>query len=169
MNEWMVCAAALMAMCVTVCGCQVKSKPAGTETVRIKGEEFQLRLSVDDVSRERGLKHETSIPDHGGMLFIFPDGKVGMQSFWMHECLVDMDLMFLDRRGIVTATHRMKVEPARREGESETAYQQRLRKYPSGYPAQFAIELKAGTLDRLNIRVDDRLELDLPRLKGMAR
>lgn len=158
-------------MAVALCGCQGKSNPAagGTETVRIKGEEFELKLAIDDASRERGLKHETSIPDQGGMLFIFPDGKVGMQSFWMHECVVDMDLMFLDRRGVVTATHRMKVEPARREGESETEYQQRLRKYSSGYPAQFAIELKSGTLDRLNIRVDDRIELDLPRLKGMAR
>jgi hypothetical protein len=63
----------------------------------------------------------------------------------------------------------MKREPAKQDFESESEYQSRLSKYSSGYPAQFAIELKSGALDRLNIQVDQKIQLDLARLKAMAR
>lgn len=101
------------------------------------------------------------------MLFVFP--RPGQQRFWMAYCLVDIDLIFLDAHGRVTAAHRMKVEPARREDESEIAYQTRLRGYPSVYPAQFAIELASGSIDRLGIRVEQKIELDVERLKALAR
>ena len=103
------------------------------------------------------------------MLFVFPDSKVGVQSFWMGHCLVDMDIIYLDRRGSVTAVHRMKAQPPQRPDESDDAYRARIPHYSSGYPAQFAIELKSGWLDRLNVKVDQRLTLDLLRLKAMAR
>ena len=113
--------------------------------------------------------HRDSIPDDGGMLFVFPDDQVTIQRFWMGYCQVDMDIIFLDRQGRVTATHRMKMDQPRANDESEAEYDARLPRYSSGYPAQFAIELKAGSLDRLNVKVDERIELDLPRLKAMAR
>ena len=145
-------------------------KPAvKTEKVVISGETFDLELSLDDQAREKGLMHRDSIPDHGGMLFVFPDSKVRVQSFWMANCLVDMDIIYLDRRGTVTAVHRMKVEPPQKPGESKDDYERRLPRYPSAYPAQFAIELKAGSLDRLNVKVDQRIALDMNRLKKMAR
>lgn len=145
-------------------------KPAvKTEKVVIKDETFELELALDDAAREKGLMDRESIPDHGGMLFVFPDSKVQVQSFWMANCLVDMDIMFLDRRGTVTAVHRMKKEPPKKPGESQEDYERRLKRYSSVYPAQFAIELKAGSLDRLNVKVDDRIALDVNRLKKMTR
>jgi len=162
---------ALLWITFILAGCGGSGSSPGLETVVIKGETFTLELAADDAARELGLKHRASIPDAGGMLFVFPDSKVSVQSFWMHECLVDMDIIYLDRRGTVTATYRMKARPLRQNGESEAEYQQRMRgdDYSSAYPAQFAIELKAGTIDRLNVRVDDRIALDVARLKAMAR
>jgi hypothetical protein len=46
----------------------------------------------------------------------------------------------------------MRAEPLRRPGESEAAYDARLRRYPSGAPARFAVELQAGSLARLGLR-----------------
>ncbi len=151
------------------------STPTGnakrTELVVIGGHDFDLELAIDEAARERGLMHRGSIDEHGGMLFIFPDGKVAQQSFWMKNCLVDIDIMYLDRNGRVTATHRMKAQPPQQRDESDDAYEARMRQYlyPSGYPAQFAIELRSGWLDQLNLKVEDRIDLDLPRLKAMAR
>lgn len=159
----------VLVMLLCLCGCTSSSSAPASETVKIRGESFDLELAVDDATRERGLKHRETIPDHGGMLFVFPDDKVQVQSFWMHECVTDMDIIFLDPRGFVTAVHRMKREPARLEFESEADYEARLQKYGSGYPAQFVIELKAGSLDRLNIQVDQKIELDVARLKAFAR
>jgi uncharacterized protein len=157
----------MMLLCFS--GCTSSSSAPATEKVKIQGESFELELAVDDATRERGLKHRETIPDHGGMLFVFPDDKVQVQSFWMHQCVVDMDIIFLDPRGFVTGIHRMKREPAKLDFESESDYEARLQKYSSGYPAQFVIELKAGSLDRLNIQVDQKIELDVARLKAFAR
>ncbi len=144
-------------------------QPGPREEVEIGGETFRLELANDDLTRQAGLMHRTNIPDDGGMLFVFPDAQ--MRSFWMAYCLIDMDLIFLDARGRVTATHRMKALPPRRSDESRFAYEQRVRAadYTSRYPAQFAIELKAGSLDRLKVGVEDLIGLDLARLKAAAR
>jgi hypothetical protein len=143
----------------------------GTERVVIGGHDFTLELANDDASREQGLMNRASVDEHGGMLFVFPDDKVRMQSFWMKNCLVDIDIIYLDRHAAVTAMHRMKAEPPKRAEESEAAYEARIRAhtYPSGYPAQFAIELRSGWLDQLNLKVDDRIALDVERLKAAAR
>ncbi|MHC4414509.1 MAG: DUF192 domain-containing protein [Planctomycetota bacterium] len=138
-----------------------------SETVPIAGERFTLELAADDASRTRGLMGRRDISPDGGMLFIFP--RPAVRSFWMADCVVDIDIVFLDPQGRVTATHRMKVEAPRRLNESEIEYLSRLAGYSSIYPAQFAIELRAGTLDRLSLRLDDKIEMDLRRLKAMAK
>jgi len=137
------------------------------ETVVIAGETFELEVVADDATRRQGLMHRQSIPEHGGMLFVYPSCQI--QSYWMGYCLVDIDIIFLDARGRVTAMHEMKAEAPRREDESEIEYRERLRSYWSNYPSQFAIELKGGWLDRLDLHVEDKIELDLERLKALAR
>jgi uncharacterized protein len=139
------------------------------EKVVIADQAFELELANDDQTREKGLMNRESIPDHGGMLFVFPDSKVRVQNFWMGHCLVDMDIIFMDRRGTVTAVHRMKAQPPQKPGESDEDYRRRIPHYSSVYPAQFAIELKSGWLDKLNVKVDQRIELDVKRLKESAR
>lgn len=144
---------------------------AKTERVVIGGRDFDLELAIDPAAREMGLMHRDAIDEHGGMLFVFPDALVRHQSFWMKNCLVDIDIMYLDSRGKITAMHRMEAQPPKAPDETEAAYEARLRAqlYPSGYPAQFAIELRSGWLDQLNLKVEDQIPLDLQRLKAMAR
>ncbi len=151
---------------LTTVGCQQSQIPA-TEVVTITGETFDLELAVDVATTTRGLMDRQDIAADGGMLFVFP--TVTVRQFWMGYCVVDIDILFLDSMGRVTATHRMKAEAPRRDGESETLYRSRLRDYSSVYPAQFAIELRAGSLDRLGINVDDKIELDYDRLKGLTK
>ena len=147
-------------------GCQRGQSISGTEQVIIAGELFHLDVASDDSTRTKGLMGRTEIASDGGMLFIFPTSQV--RSFWMGYCLVDIDVMFLDSKGRITATHTMKVEDPRRENESELYYSVRLADYPSVYATQFAIELRAGSIERLGVAVDDKIELDLARLKAMA-
>ena len=147
-------------------GCLRGQSISGTEQVIIAGELFHLEVASDDSTRTKGLMGRTEIASDGGMLFIFATAQV--RSFWMGYCLVDIDVMFLDRKGRITATHTMKVEDPRRENESELAYLARLAGYPSVYATLFAIELRAGSIERLEVNVDDKIELDLARLKAMA-
>jgi uncharacterized membrane protein (UPF0127 family) len=109
----------------------------------------------------------TSIPTYGGMLFVHT--RPELQGYWMANCLTDMDIMFLDSRGRIVAAHAMKVEPPKREDESQWQYEARLRKYESRQPAQFAIELKAGSIERLKLKPGTVISLDLDRLKKLAK
>ncbi len=147
-------------------GCGGPSNP-NVERVVIEGQTFTLEIAADAEARERGLMHRQTIPSGTGMLFIFPD--VRPLTFFMKNCLTDMDIIILDTWGRVTATHRMKAEPPRRGDETEDDYDVRLKKYHSRFPSQFAIELPSGTLDQLNVRVEDKIELDLDRLKALTR
>lgn len=137
------------------------------ETVVIKGHTFKLEVAATDKTREDGLMYRTEIAEDGGMLFAFP--RPDLRAFWMGNCLVDMDIMFLDQSGRITAMHRMKKEPPRREDETDTQYRNRMPSYSSRLPAQFAIELQSGWLDKLELKVQDKIELDLPKLKKEAR
>ena len=159
----------LLASCALPACRQPPPPGDGREPVTINGETFRLDLAADETTRVRGLMHRASIPADGGMLFVFPESD--FRSFWMAYCLVDMDIIFLDAKGRVTATHRMKAQPPQQPEESLLDYENRLHDYaaPSVYPAQFAIELKAGSLDRLDVEVEDVIPLDLPRLKALAR
>lgn len=139
--------------------------------IEIAGERFMMELAIDPHARTEGMSYRDSFPeapgyDGGGMLFVFPEPEV--RQFWMYECLIDIDVIFLDANGTVTAAHRMPAEPPRRADEHRDQYERRLPLYSSRVPAQFAIELPAGSIDRLNVQVDQRIDLPLERLKAMA-
>lgn len=135
--------------------------------VTIDGRTFRLEVSADGDSRARGLMGRESIEPDGGMLFVFPD--VAMRSFWMKNCLTDMDILFLDGSGRVTAIHEMTIEPPQRPDEPEWQYEWRMPGYSSLRPAQFAIELAPRTTRELDIRRGDLIPLDLGDLKRRAR
>jgi len=148
-------------------GCWANAHLPEQEEVIIEGHTFVLDVADDAEERTRGLSGRASLPENGGMIFIFPDSDI--RSFWMYDTLVDLEIIYLDDFGRVTAMHRMPVEPPRREGESEWDYTDRLTHYSSRTRARFAIELAPGWLDRLDLKVQDKIELDLERLKARAR
>ncbi len=158
--------AVMLLAAASLAGCQRCQSIQATEPVFIAGELFHLEMASDDAMRTKGLMGRTEIASDGGMLFVFPTSQV--RRFWMGYCLVDIDIMFLDPNGRVTAIHTMKTEDPRKEDESESDYSARLPGYPSVYATHFAIELRAGSIKRLGVEVDDKIELDLARLKAMA-
>ncbi len=136
------------------------------EEVVIGQETFKLEVAADEKSRAKGLMNREKIDDDGGMIFIYK--RVQVRSFWMKNCLVDIDLLYLDGRGRIVSMHKMKKEPARGENESAFDYERRLKRYPSRRSAQFIIELKAGSIDRLKAKVGETIELDLPKLRQIV-
>jgi len=146
-------------------GCSDPTLPR-FETVTIKDRTFRLEVAATEEAIARGLGGRESVPADGGMLFIFPEPTV--RRFWMFECLIDIDIIFLDAGGRITAMHEMKAEPLQGEDESEADYRARLQSYSSGTRAQFAIEMKAGTLDQLDLEMYEKVPLDVDRLKGLA-
>ena len=150
-----------------IAGCEGNASSPRTEKVVIEGKSWELEIASDQAAIETGLSNRATIPDGTGMLFILPAPRI--VGFWMKGCLTDIDIIFLDPNGRITATYRMKTEAPKIEAETDKQYEARLTSYSSRFPAQFAIELPPGSLDQLNVRFDDKIELDLERLKALAR
>jgi uncharacterized membrane protein (UPF0127 family) len=61
--------------------------PRGPWVVRVE-------IAADDPSRTRGLMFRRSLDPDRGMIFVFPASEE--HSFWMHNTLLALDLIFLD-------------------------------------------------------------------------
>lgn len=146
-------------------------------TVKINGQAYKLEIAATDAVRLKGLGQRTSIPEDGGMIFVFPPSQVRVQEFLMRDCPINIDIIYLDGAGRVLSFHEMKAElprdPAKGEGTigeiGNAAYEGRLKRYSSRYPATFVIELKEGSIKKLGVKDGDLIELDAPGLKSMAR
>jgi hypothetical protein len=148
-----------------MCACGEAARP-GFERVVIKESTFWLEAVTEDATRIKGLGGRESIPEDGGMLFVFPFSDP--LAFVMRDCTFEIDIAFLDDAGRVVAMHTMKVEP-RNPGESDSGYEARLTRYPSRFPARFAVEVRGGTLERLGLQPGDLIALDVEGLKKRAR
>lgn len=137
----------------------VGCESSDTQQVQIGDRTFTLELALDDATRTQGLMHRESLAEDGGMLFVFPSAAV--RGFWMKNCLMDLDIIFLDGMGYVTAVHTMTAPPPGSKGPFPS--------WSSVTPAQFAIEIQPGLAKQLGVKRGDQIELPLKRLKSRAK
>ncbi len=125
---------------------------------------FRLEVAATPAARERGLmdRDDADVELDSGMLFVFPATKELV--FWMCRTRLDLDILFLDAKGTVVDIQTMPAETPRRPGETQMDYEERLPRYTCKAPAQFAIELKAGTAAAIGVAKGDQIALDLPAL-----
>jgi uncharacterized membrane protein (UPF0127 family) len=100
------------------------------------------------------------------MLFVHPDDL--HRRYWMKDCVVAMDLAFLDRQGRIVAMHRLTPDSPRAPEESLADYHTRLPRYPRRRPARYAIELPPGDLEMLQLRLGDVVTLPRAPLDDLA-
>jgi len=158
----------LLLVCVLpmLVGC---SKPAivdGVLPVEISGKTFELEIVADDDSRNVGLGGRQSMDADKGMIFSFPDSK--LRNFLMRDCYIDIDIIFIDSAGRITAMHHMPIEEMKKENESMYVYESRLKKYSSRFNAQYAIELVGGMLETLNLEDGQQIKLDVEYLQSVT-
>jgi len=133
------------------------------EEVSLKGHAVMMELALTPEERARGLMGRESMADDEGMLFVYPDTKPypAEVSFWMKDCLIPIDVIFLSRKGEIVSIHEM--EPPEPGTPDED-----LKAYPSGEPVQFAIEVRGGLAQELGLKAGDIIELRFEYLMDMA-
>ena len=145
------------------------NKDLPTTDATIGGKAFKLEVAVEPETRRIGMMGRTSIADNGGMVFVFPPRGFGVQSFWMKDCLTEMDILYLDNSGRILSMHEMKLALPRAEGQSEIEYERSLKTYSSRFPCGVAVEIAPGMAKKLGLKEGDIVKLDLPALKKQAK
>lgn len=161
-----VCAAVSSPVALT--GCEEQTiTDGGMYKLTIAEKPFNLKVSCSEPTRQKGLGGVATIADDGGMIFAFPDSD--KRNFWMVDCITDMDVIFLDPRGYVTSIHTMLKEDPKKPEETLDQYHNRLKRYSSVTPAQYAIELRKGRAEELGIKTRQKIEFDTKAFKAAAK
>ncbi len=149
----------MLLLLATLGGCEGEAGGDKYEWVTINDQKFKLELAITEDQIQTGLMNRASLGENEGMLFIF--GEARPRRFWMKNCLIPIDVIYLDPQGRVVSMLEMK-PPAKGTPDDEQIY------YPSQYPAQFAIELNGGMARKLKVEMGQKIPLDLRGLKARA-
>ena len=143
---------------LALAGCD-EDKPPRELILALGGADFRLELAVTDEQIRTGLMGREQLDADAGMLFVFPNER--LRGFWMKDCLIPLDVLFLDESGRIVSIHTMTV-PTPEEANNPPSY-------PSRWPAQFAIELNAGRAEELKLKPGDTVKLPLAKLNRWTR
>ncbi len=136
----------LCLLCIIAAGCAERrpSSALATAGMKIGSQTFTLEIANTEASRRTGLMQRDTLPPDRGMIFTF--GQERILQFHMLNTRIPLDILFLDQRGQIVSTHRMKPYDTRTLTESAR-------------PAKYAIELNAGAVARTGVKVGDVLQI----------
>jgi len=131
------------------------------------GQEWDCELCLDDISRSTGMGAREEFPAGTAMIFVHP--RASLLSFWMKDCLVDMDMVFVDSEGKISAMHEAKKQTLRSRSQTLDGYEGTLVRYSSNRRAQFVIEVPAGTIARVKPQLGQVVAIDWKALVARAK
>jgi len=114
--------------------------------VEINGRRWDVELAVTRDQQYLGMAGREEAPAGTGMLFVFRESEP--HEFVMRGCLVPLDIAFIDADRRIVAIHTMEVEP-------DLVGRKR---YPSGEPAKYALEVAGGALAEAGVKVGDEVK-----------
>ena len=112
---------------------------------------FDVEVAASPQEQERGLMFRGHMAADAGM--IFPYDRDTTATFWMHNTLISLDMLFID--GSAHISH-----------IAADAVPQSDALIPSGGPIRSVLELNAGTAARLGIHVGDKVAVSAPADSG---
>ena len=141
---------------ILFCGSLYSYSSFGTKTTEIKiiplyigPQKFLVEVADTDEKHMTGMMFREFIPDDFGMLFIHETEDY--RSFWMKNCRLPLDIIFLDKNKQVINIH-FNVPPCERE-PCDT--------YESKRPAQYVLELRGNRAKELNLKPGDTIFFSL--------
>jgi len=112
-------------------------------------EKFMVEIADTPEKQIRGMMFREFIPDDFGMLFIHETEDY--RSFWMKNCRVSLDIIYLDKNKQIINIH-FNVPPCQLEP---------CKTYQSQRPAQYVLELRGNRAKELNLKPGDTIFFSL--------
>jgi uncharacterized protein len=103
---------------------------------------IDIEIADTPEKRSLGMMYRNALGERQGMLFVFP--KEELQSFWMKNTAVPLDMIFVSARNEIVTIH-----------ENTTPYSPQS--YSSTKAAQFVVEVNAGFARKYSISVGDKI------------
>lgn len=121
-----------------------------TKEIQIGSAILKVEIADTQTKRNKGLGGRQSIASDEGMLFLFP--KIDKYPFWMKGLNFPLDFIWIRGERVVDVVE--NVEPPK-PGDSDTS----LTIYQSKVDVDKVLEVPAGTIQKLNIRIGDTVNI----------
>lgn len=104
-----------------------------------------MQISVEHATtheqQAKGLMYRESLPQNHGMIFSYDSPQ--RLTFWSKNCLIDLDLAFLDSDHVIQEIYLLPAKP--------------LTRITSMQPAHYVVEMEAGFFEKEGISLGDRI------------
>ncbi len=125
----------------------VASAQCRDDRVTVQGEfgraNFTVQVADDARERAQGLMNVPQMPTMTGMLFAYEAPQHA--TFWMHNTLIPLDMLFADPTGVIRTVHSNSVPM------DDTTID-------GGQGIQYVLEINGGLADRLGIKAGDVIQ-----------
>ena len=142
---WAACSAPPSAVSSDTAAAQLPT----TQVTLPDGAQIEAELAITPEEQARGLMFRTDLAPDSGMLFV--GGRSAPRSFWMYQCLISLDMIWMD------GTHRI-VEIVRAAPPCSASDPSACPSYGGNANSVYVLELAAGQVDAHGLRLGDRLE-----------
>jgi uncharacterized membrane protein (UPF0127 family) len=109
--------------------------------------DIEVELAVNQAEREQGLMYRTELAEQQGMLFVYPEQAP--LDMWMKNTYLHLDVLFLAADGRIVSL--LKNLPP--------CTQEPCKIYNSQLAALYMLELKAGFIDKYQLKTGQLLRL----------
>lgn len=107
---------------------------------------FFLKIADTQKERMQGLMYIKHLPEHQGMIFLFPQAE--KRTFWMKNVNIPLDMIFIRKRKIMSIQKNVSIDT----GDKNLIYR-------SIYKTDAVIEVNAGFCDKYEINPGDFIYL----------
>ncbi len=119
-----------------------------TAQLEINGNTINVEIADNSETRKRGLGGRASLGESDGMLFIFDN--LDKHPFWMKGLSFPLDFVWIKEDKVIDILSNI-APPKQGQQDSE------LPIYSSSSPVDKVLELNAGSIKKLNIKVGDTI------------
>ena len=121
-----------------------------TSKLALNGTTLNVEIADTESKRSKGLSNRESLATDSGMLFVFP--KLDKYAFWMKGMKIPLDFIWINDLKVVDLL--ANIQPPKKSEKDES-----LSVYSSKQEFNKVLEVAAGTITRLNIKVGDTIKM----------